>query len=135
MKTPEEIKNGLGFCAEHYSNVCLECPYNGYGYGSSNCSMCISRMIKDALAYIQQMEQRLVEIDKTSPRWISVKEREPEPFVSVLGYIPNNDPFPPVRECFRVCVGEADAYYFPALAEHEDITHWMEIPEPPKEDV
>lgn len=127
MKTPEEIKKGLEICSSPKNcHDCKDCPYE-----NENCDEGLNG---DAYAYIQQLEDHIGGLAKMVPRWISVKEREPEPFVSVLGYIPNNDPFPPVRECFRVCVGEADAYYFPALAEHEDITHWMEIPEPPKED-
>lgn len=129
MKTPEEIKDGLGLCSKaQHGNVCGKCPYQ---YGNVEC---IVSMVKDALAYIQQLEDHIGDLTKMVPRWISVKEREPEPFISVLGYIPNNDPFPPVRECFRVCVGDADSYYFPVLADYKGITHWMEIPEPPKED-
>lgn len=125
MKTPDEIRNGLGFCAEHYSNVCLECPYNGYGYGSSNCSMCISRMIKDALAYIQQLEAQ-------QPRWISVKEREPEYYG--LYY------------CHTAIWGDimcryANGRWVDDKARFTNFprrpTHWLEIlyiPQPPKEE-
>lgn len=123
MKTPEEIKNALERCKN--SGEC-----KGYTKGCTyfhGTAMCISELAEDALAYIQQLEAQ-------QPRWISVKEREPESFTNVLGYIPNNDPSPPVRECFRVCVGDADYYYFPVLADYKDITHWMEIPEPPKEE-
>lgn len=123
MKTPEEIKKGLEICGGY---DCRGCPYDG--------TTCDNELYNDALAYIQQLEQRIVEVNKTSPRWISVKERQPEPFTNVLGYIPNNDPFPPVRECFRVCVGDADSYYFPVLADYNDITQWMEMPKPPKEE-
>lgn len=128
MKTPEEIKKGLGLCSKTHRNVCEKCPY------LCDSARCIGYIVKDALAYIQRMEQRLVDINKTSPRWISVKEREPEPFISVLGYIPNEAPMPVVREGYRVSVGNCNAYYFPVLADRREITHWMEIPQPPKED-
>lgn len=60
----------------------------------------------------------------TIQQWIPVSESLPEPFVSVLGYMPDEDGFPPVRECYYVEVG----FYFPALAEVRDITHWMPMP-------
>lgn len=68
MKTPGGIKKGLEICIADKS--CRDCPYN-----NGNCDMQLER---DALAYIQQLEQRLVEVNKTSPRWISVKKRQPE---------------------------------------------------------
>ena len=68
MKTPEEIKKGLEICIADKS--CRDCPYT-----NGNCYM---QFVRDAFAYIQQLEQRLVDVNKTSPRWISIKEREPE---------------------------------------------------------
>ena len=116
MKTPEEIKKGLEICIADKS--CRDCPYD-----NGHCDMQLER---DAFVYIQQLEAH-------QPRWISVKEREPEPFVSVLGYIPDEAPMPVVREGYRVSAGNCNAYYFPVLADRREITHWMEIPEPPKE--
>ena len=70
MKTPEEIKKGLEICGDVKCHDCRGCPYDG--------TTCHNELNNDALAYIQQLEQRLVEVNKTSPRWISVKDREPE---------------------------------------------------------
>ena len=64
-------------------------------------------------------------------KWIPVTERLPENFVSVLGYMPASEPFPPVRECYTV----GKAFYFPALEDTQLVTHWMPMPEPPKEDL
>jgi hypothetical protein len=61
--------------------------------------------------------------------WISVKERLPEEFVSVLGYMTDAGEFPPVRECY-MAGGE---FFFPALSEYHPVSCWMEMPEPPKE--
>lgn len=62
--------------------------------------------------------------------WISVDERLPEEWVSVLGYIADAGVMPPVRECYRV----NDEFFFPVLLDYMPITHWMEMPEPPKEE-
>ena len=64
-------------------------------------------------------------------KWISVTERLPENFVSVLGYMPASEPFPPVRECYTV----GKSFFFPALDDIQRVTHWMPLPEPPKEDL
>ena len=64
MKSPEEIRKGLECCIDPDGN-CFECPYNN--------GFCDASLERDALAYIQQLEQRLVEANETSPRWISVK--------------------------------------------------------------
>ena len=61
--------------------------------------------------------------------WIPTHEWEPEPFVSVLGYMTDAGDFPAVRECYRVDTGH---YYFPALSEFHPVSHWM--PMPTKED-
>ena len=54
MKTPDEIKKGLGWCNRD-TTICTEtCPY----YGSlSNGVECASELQADALAYIQQLER------------------------------------------------------------------------------
>lgn len=60
--------------------------------------------------------------------WISVKDRLPEQFVSVLGSMSDAGEFPPVRECYMV----GKAFFFPALSEFHPVTHWMPMPEPPE---
>ena len=61
-------------------------------------------------------------------KWIPVTERKPKNFVSVLGYMTDAGDFPPVRECYTV----GNAFYFPALRDVHPVSHWMEMPEPPK---
>jgi hypothetical protein len=58
MKTPEEIKKGLEQCAEtetcehcHYHDDCMEVFRN-------------TPLTKDALAYIQQLESRLAQVER-----------------------------------------------------------------------
>ena len=64
----------------------------------------------------------------TVQEWISVDERIPQNFVSVLGYMTDAGEFPPVRECYTV----GNAFFFPALGDVHPVSHWCEMPQPPK---
>lgn len=63
------------------------------------------------------------------PEWISVTEKMPDEFVSVLGHMTDAGPFPAVRECYLV----GNVFFFPALKEVHPVDKWTEMPEPPKE--
>lgn len=64
------------------------------------------------------------------PRWISVEERLPEPFVCVLAHIPGEKPFPTVKSAFLEKNG---LWYSNGFRYNpEEVTHWCEMPEPPK---
>lgn len=59
MKTPDDIKKGLEVCGTAYA--CLDCPYreekaSPYGCGDARDS--------DALAYIEELEQRLAQAER-----------------------------------------------------------------------
>lgn len=62
--------------------------------------------------------------------WISVKNRLPKDYISVIGHMTDAGFFPAERECY--CVN--GKFYFPALSEFHPVSHWMEFPEPPKEE-
>ena len=64
----------------------------------------------------------------TVQEWISVDERLPENFISVLGYMTDAGEFPPVRECYTV----GNAFFFPALGDVHPVSHWCEMPQLPK---
>ena len=63
-------------------------------------------------------------------KWISVKDRLPEPFVSVLVQMPGEEPFPTVREGFISNDGVWQSAMF--RREPGEVTHWMPMPQPPK---
>ncbi|MBC8612093.1 DUF551 domain-containing protein [Massilimaliae timonensis] len=63
--------------------------------------------------------------------WISVKDRLPEPFISVLCYMPGEQPFPTVHEGFVSNNGIWHSNYF--NREPGEVTHWMPLPQPPEE--
>ena len=77
---------------------------------------------------IQDLRRENAELRARVPQWISVDERLPENFISVLGYMTDAGEFPPVRECYTV----GNVFFFPALGDIHPVSHWCEIPQPPK---
>ena len=115
-RTPEEIKKGLECCVS-IAPKCDVCPYEGeclLPFGSEPES--------DALAYIQQLES-------AQPKWISVEERYPADDQCVM-YVDDGE------IAFRIVRGWAlrELCEFPEHREVHRITHWMPLPEPPKEE-
>lgn len=130
MKKPDEIKKGLACCAKSSLEACEHCPYR------KDCdSFEAGNLYRDASAYITQLEARC-------PKWISVKERLPKPSTYVLALtapgalsVVENvivaDYIHPKKEEYGVFIMAytlyADQYILP-------VTHWMPLPEPPKEE-
>lgn len=73
-----------------------------------------------------RLEQAVIEERKG---WIRTCEKMPDNFVSVLGFMTDAWEFPAVRECYTV----GNAFFFPALHDCHPVSHWMPLPEPPKE--
>lgn len=77
-----------------------------------------------AVAALREQEQR---------RWIPVSERLPNVFEGVLAYCPKN------RNTYLLYINARGEWHFfdktvaGALLD-EAVTHWMPLPEPPKED-
>ena len=77
---------------------------------------------------IQDLRRENAELKASAPKWISVAEKLPQNFISVLGYMTDAGEFPPVRECYTV----GNAFFFPALGDIHPVSHWCELPQPPK---
>ena len=77
---------------------------------------------------IRIIADHLISNGVTVQEWISVDKRLPENFVSVLGYMTDAGEFPPVRECYTV----GNVFFFPALGDIHPVSHWREMPQPPK---
>ena len=85
----------------------------------------------DRLDYsFEDVADHLISNGVTVQEWVSVDERLPENFISVLGYMTDAGEFPPVRECYTV----GNAFFFPALDDVHPVSHWCEMPQPPKGD-
>ena len=120
MKSPDEIKKGLEICScDEGRDKCVRCPYF-----DGTCRNDLNAIEKDALALIHQLEAKV-------PRWISVEERLPDVNADVVLIIPRND-----GPCIRVGWLRESGRWWAAgqgLVPYE-VTHWMPLPEPPKED-
>ena len=77
---------------------------------------------------IQDLRRENAELKARVQEWISVDEKLPQNFISVLGYMTDAGEFPPVRECYTV----GNAFFFPALGDIHPVSHWCELPQPPK---
>ena len=79
-------------------------------------------------SFTEYLADYMLDNGVTVQEWIPVDERLPQNFVSVLGYMTDAGEFPPVRECYTV----GNAFFFPALDDVHPVSHWCEMPEPPK---
>lgn len=122
MKTPDEIKKELERCTSYiYGFRCEGCLY---GIDAEKVeSDCVDALLKDALAYIQQLEA-------AHPKWISVEERLPEKDGKYIVCTAKGSVY-----CTRFKAYGKNGSFQTDINTH--ITHWMSLPsmpEPPKED-
>lgn len=157
MKTPDEIKKGLECCGGDCFNGNEECPYDKDDL-KENIS-CIRWMSKDALAYIQQLEKRIIhlgslnqsilstitmqertrarlmedisQLEAQVPKWISVEERLPEHGEVLICTVGNA-----VLVAWHHGSGrfETSSGLRFSTGGVLRVSHWMPLPEPPKED-
>lgn len=59
MKTPDEIKKGLKHCPR-----CVSCTGCTYDEEEDNEMKCLDTIMDDALAYIEQLESRLAQVER-----------------------------------------------------------------------
>lgn len=130
MKTPEEIRKALECCgADKPCRACRECPYH------PEIDSC-SRMARDALSYIRKLESQIADLGKKVPKWIDVDERLPEKNENVLiaadGYVYSASYYEySDGMAFSTETGDD---IFCAGHGKDKVTHWMYLPEPPKEE-
>ena len=93
----------------------------------------------DALNYIHQLENQLADAGKkveqlkaAQPKWISVEERLPEYWVSVLAFRKHRDT--PDDGYHNTCIiMRTEKYGMEERPDYYEVTHWMPLPQPPKE--
>lgn len=134
-RTPEEIKRVLEWAKFACGDlVCEECPY----YENVCSHESYEKIAPDALALIEHLEAK-------NPKWISVKERLPElgewvVFRFLVGGNPEAVLY--ATGCYKEREYSSfggfewytdDENYNCNLGHHE-VTHWMPLPEPLKEE-
>ena len=101
---------------------------------NKNWKFSLDHLCSSALEYIQHLESGIdrcyelaKQLESAQPKWISVEERLPETDERVLFVDDGEVGFGIVRGwALREMISETDIHR---------ITHWMPLPEPPKEDV
>ena len=121
MSTPEEIKNRLKICRGECAENRPYCPYDKYGNG------CEDTLNRDALAYIHLLENHIGELTEkvAQPKWISVEERLPEENGKYIVCTAKGSVY-----CTKFSIGVRGSFHTDM---YTHITHWMPLPEPPKE--
>lgn len=126
MKTPEAIKKGLECCMKASEEACDLCPY------SKGCERFeAGNLYRDALAYIDQIEQRLASVGEMSPEWVSVKDRLPEYYTDVLVFVKENG-----ASWILIAYMTTNGMWGRNGGGRIGgiVTRWMPLPEPPKEE-
>ena len=127
MEQFEKVCKGLGCCIlrdpdDH--RRCGECPYNPHSISNEPCA---NGLKHNALALIRQQQERIKELE-AAQKWISVKDRLPRVLDQVLLY--TNDG--------RMHVGQYNdlvgSFMFANAHLAGRVTHWMPLPELPKEE-
>ena len=102
----------IGMSRDNWNVLCNDC----FAFGGTR---------RKALEAIEAWNQR-------KPRWISVEDMMPEEFVSVLVYMPGENPLPTVHEGYFV--KDANKWYSNFFDRSlDEVTYWMPMPEPPEE--
>ena len=130
MTDRDKVIRGLECCIKRDPDDnprCGECPYDG---------ACLNRLKIDALELLKEeevVEPTVAKDIKVPDKWVSVKDRLPEKSGQYLCWFGAN----------KVAIGPAIVTYVDewkafgnlvSLEKYPNITHWMPLPEPPKED-
>lgn len=120
-RTAEEIKRGIK-CHVSWGDCSTECPYDDVRNKPAH--ECIQSMTKDAHALIERLEGQV-------PRWISVEERLPPPETKIYliaSHSPDGEQIVKTSVWAWDEIGETGDWM-----NWNEVTHWMPLPEPPKE--
>lgn len=132
----QELVNALRYlCPGNFT--CARCEYEPVCHGDG-CAIIqkAADRIANQSTHIAALQQEIEKLRGQLPRWIPVEERLPETeswgaSKVVLGIVQNESGYPPPNPCFCVYLGNQQWTIRGRMA---TITHWMPLPEPPKEE-
>ena len=127
----EDLKVALDFCASDDDSKCDYCYYGERSWCQRDLARDALEQIENLEAIIKDKEKSLCELEQKVPKWVSIKDALPEHvqgnYLILLGgeiyaakweYDEWNEKY-----AFRI-----DCQIVP------NVTHWMKVPEPPKEE-
>ena len=129
---PEELVKALRYCSNDYP--CKTCPVEL----QKDESTCIGVLFKHCIDQIERDQKEIAELREKVPQWISVEDRMPDTVPcdagteyseAVVVWTNGNKAM--------IAVWDGIDWICPCdfwEAWGEEITHWMPLPEPPKED-
>ena len=120
----ENIIEQLRFCAAHFS--CYGC---GGDCKTGSNEPRTKAVLNDAADAIEELESYCKELESKVPHWISVEERLPENGKFVL--VSDGDDIDTACRYKALTQDEVETFFWDSVLE---VTHWMPLPEPPKED-
>ena len=118
---PEELVKALRCCAE---GECSGCPM----YADKQ--RCQEKTLASAADQIERDQKEIADL-REKQQWIPVTERIPERDIQVIGWYKDN-PFSQYRLGVVAWNGQGWVFVY-AHRYVTDVTHWMTLPEPPKE--
>lgn len=135
----EELVKRLRASVDGRYEKCDGCPYEE---DYPCCVDCLDKMHKQAADAIEELEHHVFLADLAckaeaakAPRWIPVSERLPQEWWPVLGLIQYHDEKEPPAQQVLWYLGNGhwrETWRGDMI--ESDVTHWMPLPEPPKEE-
>lgn len=131
MKSPDKVRRIKDVLTD-VEKVCGNCRYNGVADCNRSGGLCeMFDAVWDALDYIKELEERVVNLEAKTPKWVSVKDALPEHVQGNYLILLSGEIYAAKWEydewnekyAFRI-----NCQIVP------DVTHWMKVPEPPEEE-